>query len=329
VSAAPVGDLEARVRASGHLPPPGRPVVVALSGGRDSLCLLDLVRRAGAGGGLIAVHVHHALRGADADAEALAATRAAARLGVAVRAVRLDVPAGVRCGPASPVGWAREARRRALRRAADDWGGPETPVLVGHTATDQAETVLLRAVSSPGTRSLAGIAARDDVRGVRRPLLAAGATRAETGAWCTAHGLRWTDDPTNPTSARGRVRRLLVELEAEDDRAGSALVRTASLAREDDDALSSLADALVARAGPAGVDVAELAAGPVAVARRVLRRLAEDATGHACPRVGARVDDVLALGPGSRVDRSLDAGDGARFVVLDGRLRCESSPRRS
>ncbi|WP_051472258.1 tRNA lysidine(34) synthetase [Patulibacter minatonensis] len=320
--------LEDRVRATGHLPPPGHPVVVALSGGRDSLCLLDVARRICGGDDLLAVHVHHALRGADADAEATRATGAAARLGVAARVVRLAVPGHVGASSASPVPWARDARRDALRDAADRWGGPGTPVLVAHTASDQAETVLLRAISSPGTRALAGIAPRDDARGVRRPLLAAGATRADTGAWCAEHGVRWSDDPTNPGSPRGRVRRLLAELEGVDARATPALVRTAELAREDDAALGALADAVVDGAGPGGVELERIATAPAAVGRRVLRRLAEDATGRSCPRVGARLHDVLELARRTATTRSADVGDGVRVVVEDGLVRCEPTPPR-
>jgi tRNA(Ile)-lysidine synthase len=226
------------------------------------------------------------------------------------------------------VGWARDARRAALRTAADAWGGPGAPVLVAHTASDQAETVLLRAISSPGTRALAGIAPRDDARGVWRPLLPAGVTRAEAGAWCRGRGLAWRDDPTNPGTPRGRVRALLEGLDAIDGRATAALVRTAALAREDDDALTGAAAALVA-GGDGAVPLDVLAAAPAGVARRVLRALAEEATGTPCPRVAGRLEEVLALRPSPPRAASLDLGDGARAVVRDGLVRCERSPARA
>ena len=159
-----------------------------------------------------------------------------------------------------------------------------------------------------------------------RPLLAAGVTRAEAGAWCTARGLVWRDDPTNPGTPRGRVRDLLPRLEEIDPRAVAALGRTAALAREDDEALVAAAGALV---GPAGdVGTAELRAAPPAIGRRVLRRLAEDAVGRPCPRVGSRLADVLALTSGGAGAAALDVGDGARAVVRAGRLRCVPSPAR-
>lgn len=353
-----------RVDALGVLAP-GAPVVVAFSGGRDSLCLLDVAVTLAGADAVLAVHVHHGLRGRDADEDARAATALAGRLGCAARVTRLAVPDAVRGAGGSPVPWARDARRAALRSAADAWGGPGTPVLVAHTASDQAETVLLRAISSPGTRALAGIAERDDPRGVVRPLLAAGVTRAEAGAWCAARSLRWRDDPTNPTTPRGRVRALLEGLEGIDGRATAALGRTAALAREDDDALWSAADALLATATATatagagagedrgapddggtqqddgrtsdhggggdrapGIAIAALDAAPTAVGRRVLRRLAEAAVGAPCPRVGARLAEVLALRPAGGAPAALDLGDGARAVVRDGRLRCVRSPPR-
>jgi tRNA(Ile)-lysidine synthase len=331
-----------RVGALGLLHP-GAPVAVAFSGGRDSLCLLDVAVALAGPAAVLAVHVHHGLRGRDADADARGAADVARGLGATARVVRLRPPAppgpgrggpgaaagarGPGSGP-SPVPWARDARRAALRGAADAWGGPGTPVLVGHTASDQAETVLLRAISSPGARSLAGMAARDPGRGVLRPLLEAGVTRAEAGAWCAARGLAWRDDPTNPGTPRGRVRALLEGLEDVDGRAGAALVRTGALAREDDDALRAAAGAEVEAAGRGGVPRERLAGLPTGLGRRVLRRLAEDAVHAPCPRAGARLEDVLALrqGPGGRA--ALDLGDGARAVLAAGRIRCERSPPR-
>lgn len=318
--------VSGRVGAAGGLPEDG-PAVVAFSGGRDSLCLLDVAAGLLGPRELLAVHVHHGLRGRDADEDAAAAAATARGLAVAARVVRLRPPVPPGPGAPSPVPWAREARRAALRAAADAWGGPGTPVLVAHTASDQAETVLLRAISSPGTRALAGIAERDAARGVLRPLLAAGVTRAEAGAWCAARGLTWRDDPTNPATPRGRVRALLAGLEAVDARATAALVRTAALAREDDDALRAAARALVA-AGE-GVGLGALTAAPAAVGRRVLRALAEDATGAACPRVGGRLEDVLALAAAPGRPALLDLGDGARAVVQDGLVRCVRSPPRA
>jgi tRNA(Ile)-lysidine synthase len=303
-------------------------VVVGLSGGRDSLCLLGLAARAAGREHVLAVHVHHGLRGVAADGDAAAAAAAARTAGVAVRVVRLTPPDALLARGGSPTVWAREARRVVLRAAADGWAGEGTPVAVAHTATDQAETVLLRAVSSPGTRSLAGMAVADPGRAVVRPLLAAGVTRDEAGAWCVAHGRPWRDDGTNPLGPRGRVRSLLAALEDVDARAVAALVGTAARAREDDDALTAAAATLVGSPAP-DVARAVLEAAPVAIGRRALRLLAEAAVGRPCPRVGARLEEVLALRPAGGAAAALDLGDGVRAVVARGRVRCTPSPPRS
>lgn len=328
--------FRARVAATGLLPA-GEPLVVAVSGGRDSLCLLGLAVELVGRESVLAVHVHHGLRGRTADHDAVRVSSLAAELGVAVRVVRLTVPDAVRESTASPATWARDARRSALRTAADHWAGATTTVAVGHTASDQAETVLLRAISSPGTRALAGIASRDPARGIVRPLLAAGLTRSDSGAWCTAHGLAWRDDPSNPTSPRGRVRDVLGTLDALDGRATGALVATAERAREDDAALREVAAALLhpgdARTdGAAWVSRAATADAPRAVARRAVRLLAEATVERACARVEARVDEVLALAPAPDRPAALDVGDGVRVLVSappDGRIWCTATPARA
>ncbi len=328
--------LRARVAATGLLPE-GRPLAVAVSGGRDSLCLLGLAVELAGADAVVAVHVHHGLRGASADHDAARVSALAGELGVAVRVLRLTPPEAVAEGAGSPAVWARDGRRAALRAAADRWAGPGTPVAVGHTASDQAETVLLRAISSPGSRALAGIAPRDAARHVVRPLLAAGLTREDTGSWCVAHGLAWHDDPTNPETPRGRVRELLRGLERIDPRATGALVATAARAREDDAALRTLAAAMLqpgdrSAGEPPWLDAAALGAAPTAVARRALRGLAEASLDRRCPRVASRLADVLALRPTPARPAALDLGDGVRVVVSadpEARVRCEPSPVRA
>ncbi|MBF6621377.1 MAG: tRNA lysidine(34) synthetase TilS [Patulibacter sp.] len=329
------GSFRARVAATGLLVADA-PLVVAVSGGRDSLCLLGLASEIAGADAVLAVHVHHGLRGRSADRDAERVTALASERGVAVRVVRLTVPEHVRARSGSPVSWARDARRIALRDAADRWAGPGTPVAVGHTTSDQAETVLLRAISSPGVRALAGIAPRDPARGVVRPLLAAGVTRADTGAWCTAHGVDWHDDPTNPGSPRGRIREVLATLEALDVRATGTLVATADRAREDDAALREVAAGLLHPGdertdGAAWVRRTATAAVPRAVARRAIRLLAEATTERECGRIEGRIDDVLALEPGPGRPAALDLGDGVRVLVsdgADGRIWCAASPSR-
>ena len=171
-------------------------VTCAVSGGADSLALLVLVRAAGFEA--TAVHVDHGLRaGSAAEADVVAA--AAARFGAGFRAERVVIEPGPNL----------EARARAARYAVLPAG-----VLTGHTADDQAETVLLNLLRGSGLDGLAGMRAVPAGTGPRRPLLAI--RRAETVALCTAFGLQPVADPSNadPAHRRNRIRHELLPLAA-------------------------------------------------------------------------------------------------------------------
>ncbi len=213
--------------------------------------------------------------------------------------------------------WARDARYKAGERAC---AAADALLAVGHTATDQAETILYRLATSPGRRALLGMPVRSGR--VVRPLLAAGATRDETAAWCDSHGLPWREDASNDDDlfARARVRNGLVPaLRAVDARAEQAVLQTAELLREETEALDAVVAEVVGAGG--GVPIDLLAATAPGIGRLVLRRLAEDASGRLCPRAGRRLEDVLALGEGA-----LDVGDGVRIVVSAGTVSAEPTP---
>ena len=300
-------DVLARVRATGLLVA-GADVVVLLSGGRDSVCLLDVAVELGCSAR--ALHVNYGLR--DEAGEDEAHCRALCeRLGVALTVHRAARPDDA---PGTLQAWARDVRYAA---AAEVAGGDL--VAVGHTASDQAETVLYRLAASPGRRALLGMRPRSGH--LVRPLLAV--TREQTGAWCRARGLAWRDDVTNASDdfARGRVRHgLLAALEAVDVRAAANVVRTAELLREEAEVLDVVVD--TALAGRDRIALEHLTALPPALARLVVRRLAEAATGGLCARAPARLDDIVGLGR----DGALDVGDGARAVVSGGVLRFEATP---
>ena len=204
-------------------PEPPTSVTCALSGGADSTALVFLAVAARCK--VNAVHVHHGLRpSADHDAEC--ARRIAEILGVPFRSVRIDLEDGPNL----------EARARNARRSVL---GPDA--LTGHTADDQAETLLLALLRGSGATGLAAI-----TPGPRHPILALRAV--ETRELCRREGLAFATDPTNsdPRFRRNRVRNELIPLlNAIADRdVTNLLTRTAGLLRNDDDLLETLASAL-------------------------------------------------------------------------------------
>ncbi|HEX8082884.1 MAG TPA: tRNA lysidine(34) synthetase TilS [Solirubrobacteraceae bacterium] len=284
----------------------GAPVVVLLSGGRDSVCLLHRAVQAGAR--VTALHVNYGLR-AEADEDERFCRALCERLGVPIVVERAEWD-----GTGNLQAWAREVRYAAAERLEGD-------IATGHTATDQAETILYRLAASPGRRALLGMAAREGR--VIRPLLSL--TRDDTARYCTEHGLEWREDPSNDSSAfaRNRIREGLVrELRRVHPAAEANVIRTAELLREEAEVLDEVVE--TALAGRDEMPLATLAALPRALARLIVRRLAEDATGHLCARAAGRTDDVLALTEGA-----LDLGDGVRAEVKRGMLRMVRTPERS
>ena len=177
----------------------GRPVLVMLSGGRDSTCLLDLAVRIAGRGAVGALHVNYGLRDASGADEAHCSALCGG-LGVALEVRRVHPPE-----TGNLQAWARDARygaaaELARRRRAD--------IAAGHTATDQVETILYRLASSPSRRALLGMREREG--SLIRPLLRF--TREQTAAYCTERGLAWREDESNdsPAFARGRVRARLL-----------------------------------------------------------------------------------------------------------------------
>ena len=252
--------------------PDDRELLVACSGGADSLALAFAARHVAARRGLVcaAVVVDHGLQPGSARV-ADGAREALAGLGFAdVRLVPVEVDRTAGQGLEAAARAARHAALQDQARRGDDPDAPPATVLLGHTRDDQAETVLLGLLRGSGTRSLAGMAPRAGI--LLRPLL--DLTRRTTEDACAELGLTPWQDPHNadPAFARARVRhRVLPVL---DDELGpgvaAALARTAFLAREDADLL----DALAAEADPGTVALACAAVAelPPALRHRVLRR---------------------------------------------------------
>lgn len=288
----------------------GEPLVVLLSGGADSVCLLDCATRLGAD--VSALHVNYGLRpGADADEQFCK-----------VLCDRMGVPLTVEhvtLGEGNLQAEAREARYALAERLAVERGGDYA---AAHTASDQAETVLYRLAVSPGSRALLGMAPR---RGrLVRPLLEA--TRDETREYCRERGLTWRDDPTNedPRFARSRLRHeVLPVLRALSPVAERTIAETSFLLRDERQVVERVADEALERlaaAGAAAIPIEALGAEQPAVARTMLTRLAERAAGGTVALSRADAAAILALGAQGGT-QSLDLGAGLRAVVEYGTLR--------
>ena len=283
-----IADVRRAVRAALEGLPPDALVLVALSGGPDSLSLAAATAfeapradlRAGA------VIVDHGLQSGSADVAARAGQQATG-LGLApVRVERVSVGATSGHG-GGPEAAARAARYAALDRAASESGA--AAVLLAHTLDDQAETVLLGLARGSGAASLQGMA---PVRGLyRRPLL--GIRRATTVQACADARLEPWNDPQNadPAFTRVRVRqRVLPVLEAElGPGVAEALARTAEQLREGSEALTTFAEEVaedLAEPEEAGISLAvnALATNPPALRHRLIRYVVDAEFGVALTR---------------------------------------------
>ncbi len=266
---------------------PRTAVVCALSGGPDSAALVALA--AAADLDVRAVHVDHALRADSADDAALAAD-IAARFDVPFRCVRLELDDGPNL----------EARARTARRAVLG-----LDALTGHTADDQAETLLLSLLRGAGGAGLSAMRP-----GPAKPILAL--RRTETHQLCELLGLTVAHDPTNIDQRfrRNRIRHdVMPLLDAVAERDVTALLtRSSTLLRDDE----TLLDALAAELDP--TDARVVAAAPLPLARRAVRRwivstlhpTSKNTDRH--PPDAAAVERVLAVARGEASGCDVAAG---------------------
>lgn len=282
-----------------------RTVLVACSGGADSLALLAATvfeTRPPRGDGIrvIGATVDHGLQPGSADHAAGVVAQMAGLGADETATIRVTVdpgPAGIEAG-------AREARYAALGQLAEHVGADL--VLVGHTRDDQAETVLLGLARGSGGRSLSGMRPSFELDGVRvvRPLL--GITRAQTEGACLAESIVWWEDPHNSDEgfARVRARRsVLPVLEAElGPGVAAALARTGEQLRADMDFVDSYAELafteVLVDGGLASAALAEL---PPAIGTRVVRLAAIEAGAIRAELTYDHVIAVLEAGPGKEI----------------------------
>jgi tRNA(Ile)-lysidine synthase len=291
--------------------PNGARLVLAVSGGPDSMALLHgAVRLAPQRRWRLLVgHLDHALRrGSAEDAKFVGET--AAGLGIECRVERTDVAALAETERRSLEDAGRQARYRFLGELAGDDG----LLLTGHTADDSAETILLNLVRGSGLSGVSGIPARRDR--VARPLL--GERRAMLRELLDASGVPYVSDESNrdPAHARNRLRlEVLPALERINPAIVETLTRFGRLAGDDDAVLDQLAAAeLARRTGDGGIDWRDPP--QRALGRRVLRL----AIGEPPPSF-ERIEAVLDAAEGPRGGVTIEIGSGRQASVKERRIR--------
>jgi tRNA(Ile)-lysidine synthase len=288
----------------------GDRIIVALSGGPDSVALLHVLLEcavhldASVAG---VAHLNHLLRGEAANQDERFCRDLAARLGLPAHVERMDVLARARAEGRSIEDAGHAARYAFFDRAIDALGG--SVIATGHTANDQAETVLLRLARGAGLSGLSGIQARAGA--VIRPLLEV--PRPAILKYLAARGLDWRDDQTNADLSvpRNRMRHRVVPVLETEASPGivEQLGRTARILADEEALLSQLArlsaGSVIGReGGTPSIDLDGLAAEPAAIQRRLVYLLLSEALG---PRTvsATHVESVLALAIRGRPGSSL------------------------
>jgi len=295
---------------------PGQTVLVAFSGGPDSTALLHALRRLKDRLKIrvAACHVHHGLRGAEADADAAHAGAFAQSLKVPFVEKRADVSAVAEGRKLSVEAAAREVRYALLDEAADEVAAER--IATGHTADDQAETVLLNLLRGAGPGGLAGI---PPVRGrIIRPLL--NIARAEVESYCQVQGLTYRTDASNLDLqfTRNRIRHQVMPLLREvQPNAAGALCRLAEIMRGEDEVLESLSQSLLARISSdlddgVAVELLSLMPLPIGMRRRVLKEAVAWVKGENLDIPLERIEALSELAMSGRTGAVVEAGGGVR-----------------
>lgn len=266
--------VQACLRANAMLAP-GDTVFVGFSGGADSVSLLHYLHthRDALQIQVRAAHIHHGIRGAQADRDAAFCAAFCARFGISLETVYVDVPAAVRQSGESEETCARRLRYAALENIAQT-----DKIATAHTADDNTETVLWHLTRGTGLAGLCGI---PPVRGqIIRPLLYA--TRAQVEAYCRENALEFVTDSTNLSDAytRNRLRHTVLPVLRDLNPAlTQAVTRMCGILRSEQAAAAFFAEQALQGIDTEHLCIKTLLSLPKATAMRILQTVLEGKTG--------------------------------------------------
>lgn len=278
----------------------GDRVIVAVSGGVDSIVLLDLLCRLAPelGLDLTVAHLDHQLRGTESEADARFVAESAMKRELPLICESIDVKAASRANKTGIEETARNVRLQFLLDAAVRSGAKR--IALGHTMDDLAETVLFNLLRGTGPHGLAGI--RPLSLPFIRPLI--GVTRGEVLSYAEEHGLAWREDRSNEdvTFTRNRIRHQLIPLLEEfNPRLIERLAQTADVIREQEAAFLVLlnepwrAAVIEEQEGTVSLSRGVLADYPIGLLRALVRRGLEHARGNLCGIEKTHIDAVCRL----------------------------------
>ncbi len=289
---------------------PGDRVVVAVSGGPDSVCLLSVLRALMKELKLTlhVAHLDHMFRGQESAAEARFVRELAEKLGVPATIEQFDVPSYCRERGLSPQTGAREVRYAFLERVASTSGASK--IALGHTASDQAETLLMRLIRGAGVSGLSGIPLKREK--IIRPLIEI--TRDEVLEFLREQDLSFVTDSSNlkPVYTRNRVRlELMPALKKFNPRVEEALSSAAVVLQDENEAmeaaLAGILPAVVLReASTVRIRRDAFNALLPALQRRVLRAVMETVPGAGADLSFIQTEEILGFMAEAQTGRSMD-----------------------
>jgi tRNA(Ile)-lysidine synthase len=300
---------------------PGDVILVAVSGGADSLALAYAILKESQPLAIsaVAVTIDHQLQENSAE-QAKKVEFQLKGLGyekVILKKVVVDIKSGIEAG-------ARDARYQALTAIAQE--EKATKIFLGHTRDDQAETVLLGLARGSGTRSLSGMAIESGI--YMRPFLQI--TRDETEKTCAENGITFWIDPhnSNPDFSRVRVRNTVLPMMEKEIGPGisAALARTAAILRDDADALDEIAQSEIAQSDLSDLDCQRLEKLPRAIRTRVIRAALYAAGAPSGSISWDHVAAVEALVTLWRGQGALSLPGGVKVERISGRLSLLAQP---